>query len=156
MKEMILLGAGASVEAGVPATYEMTKRLVDLFGQNSNEDHEKFNHVLKFVVGGLLMRKGKNGENPFDGVNVEDDFNAIDLLANRENLEADSFIGSWHPLVEELDTIRPPKRLVLTNRLNRPNVALLNTFITALVLLTAEGVSQHLEGGFGQELGGFA
>src|SRR5208282_1598744 len=107
---MILLGAGASKEAGVPATYEMTEKLLELIGRNSVGQNEQHNHVLRFVVGGLLMRRGKNGENPFDGINVEDVFNAIDLLANRENLEADSFIGSWHPLVEELDMIRPPKR----------------------------------------------
>src|SRR5580698_5536516 len=110
MKEMILLGAGASTEAGVPATYEMTEKLVELLENNSIGDEKKLTHVLKFVVGGLLMKRGKNNENPFDGVNIEDVFNAVDLLANRENLEADSFIGSWHPLVEELDIIRPPKQ----------------------------------------------
>ena len=32
------------------------------------------------------------------------------------------------------------------------NVALLNTSVTALVRLTPEGISQHLEGGFSQQL----
>jgi hypothetical protein len=102
MKEIILFGAGASVDAGVPAAYDMTKSLIELLGGTS-----KHGHIVRFVVGGLLMQKGVNGENPFDGVNVEDVFNAIELLANRENLEAAPFIGSWHRLVEELDLICP-------------------------------------------------
>jgi NAD-dependent SIR2 family protein deacetylase len=104
MKEIILLGAGASVEAGVPAAYEMTEKFIEQF-----EEHTKYCHIIRFVVGGLLMQKGVRGENPFAGVNIEDVFNAIELLANRENLEASAFIGSWHRLVDELDLIRPPQ-----------------------------------------------
>jgi len=102
MKDIILLGAGASVDADIPAAYKMTEELIKLFGENS-----KYSHIIRFAVGGLLMQKGVRGENPFEGVNIEDVFNAIELLANRENLEAAPFIGSWHRLVEELDLIRP-------------------------------------------------
>jgi|ERR1035441_1460013 NAD-dependent SIR2 family protein deacetylase len=102
MKEIILLGAGASVEAGVPAAYDMTKSLIELLGGTP-----KHGHIVKFVVGGLLMQKGVKDENPFEGVNVEEVFSAIELLANRENIEAAPFIGSWHRLVEELDLILP-------------------------------------------------
>ena len=35
-------------------------------------------------------------------------------------------------------------------------LALLKTSVTALDRLTAEGVSQHFEGGFGQQLARFA
>jgi len=108
MKEIILLGAGASVEAGVPAAYDMTKKLMDLFPETS-----KHGHIIRFVVGGMLMQKGVKGENPFDGVNVEDLFNAIELLANRESLEAAPFIGSWHRLVDELDLISPLPNLAV-------------------------------------------
>jgi len=102
MKEIILLGAGASVDAGVPAAYKMTEKLIEQLGE-----HSKNGYIVRFVVGGLLMQKGVKGENLFDGVNVEDVFNAIELLADRENLEAAPFIGSWHRLVEELDLIYP-------------------------------------------------
>ena len=144
MKEIILLGAGASKDAGVPATYEMTERLVKLLERNTSENDQKLNHVFKFVVGGLLMRKGKNGENPFDGINVEDVFNAIDLLANRENLEADSFIGSWHPLVEELDMIRPPKRLVRNIRSSHDQVFVAIRFgMTTLMNISINGLMER-------------
>jgi hypothetical protein len=38
----------------------------------------------------------------------------------------------------------------------KDNLALLKTFLTAWFCLTAEGVGQHFEGGFGQQLARFA
>lgn len=105
MKEMILLGAGASVETGIPDAIGMTKKILDLFGSAS--DLSSSSHILRFVVGGLLFQKGSTGESPYDGVNIEDVFNAIQMLSERQTLEATPFMGSWHPLVEELDVFEP-------------------------------------------------
>lgn len=102
---MILLGAGASVETGIPDAIGMTKKMLDLFGNVNGLS--KSSHILRFVVGGLLFQKGSAGENPYDGVNIEDVFNAIQMLAERQTLEATPFMGSWHPLVEELDVFEP-------------------------------------------------
>jgi hypothetical protein len=99
---MVLLGAGASIEAGIPGAYKMTQDMVSRFaGQGEH------GRLLRFAVGGQLFQQGIRGENPFEGVNIEDVFNAIDLLAARQELEAAPFIGSWHPLVEEFDRERP-------------------------------------------------
>ena len=97
-KEMFLLGAGASVEAGVPASYEKTEKMLDKFSNDSQ--YRTFNRILQFVVGGLLFQSGADGKNPFGGVNIEDLFNTIDLLGNRSNSELTPFIGSWHPLLQ--------------------------------------------------------
>lgn len=107
MKEMVLLGAGASVEAGIPDTFDMTRRMMALFA----EDHglRTPNQVIHFAVGGLLFQRGIRGEDPFEGVNVEELFNAVQLLAERESLEAAPFIGSWHPLVQTLDQLAPAR-----------------------------------------------
>lgn len=106
-KEMILLGAGTSKEAGVPPAYEMTKEIIRLFNDRnvlkSRPDLSKYNQVILFAVGGLLFQQGIKGENPLNGVNIEELFSAIQLLANRQNIEAASFISAWHPLVETLD-----------------------------------------------------
>ena len=69
MREIILLGAGASVEAGVPGAFDMTQRLIALFGNDPRL--LKHSHVLRFAVGGLLFEQGINGNNPFNGVDVE-------------------------------------------------------------------------------------
>ena len=101
MKELILLGAGASIEAGIPGAYDMTKKILNLF-EKIYYDRRSFD-VLRFVVGGLLFRNGVAGQDPFQGVNVEDLFNAVDLLANRHSLEATPFINAWHHRVDDLE-----------------------------------------------------
>ena len=104
MKTFVLLGAGASVEAGVPDAYDMTRSFIKLFNESSIRG--KYYHVFCFVVGGLLFQKGVQGKNPFEGLNIEEVFSAIELLSERSKLEAAPFIGYWHPLVEQLDIIK--------------------------------------------------
>lgn len=110
MKEMFLLGAGASIEAGVPGAFKMTSSLLEAFETGSY--FARHNRILRFVVGGLLFQRGVIGENPFEGINVEELFNAVQLLAERGTSEIGPFVGSWHPLLNELET-----GAVSTNRL---------------------------------------
>ena len=108
MSEMILLGAGASIEAGVPGAYDMTKEIAKRFRENPLL--KKHAHVISFVIGGLLFEAGKNNQDPLTaGVNVEELFNAVQLLAERNTLEAAPFVGSWHAMVEEFDKIYPSR-----------------------------------------------
>ena len=111
MNEMVLLGAGASVEAGIPAAFCMTRRMIELFG--ADPGLREHNRVLRFAVGGLLYQQGIKGYDPFGGVDIEDLFNAIDLLAHREEVDVATFVGPWHPLVDELD--RTPQRANFRN-----------------------------------------
>ena len=106
MKEMLLLGAGASTEAGVPTAFGLTNAIAEEFRKQPYlRQHAK---VVSFVLGGLLFNKGIHGEDPLtSGVNVEEFFNAIQLLADRNTLEAAPFVGSWHTMVEEFDKLRP-------------------------------------------------
>ena len=107
MDELILLGAGASVEAKVPAAYEMTRAILQKFDEKPSS--RQYAQVAKFVVGGLLFQQGIRGDNPLDSrVNVEDVFNAVQLLAERNTIEAAPFIGAWHAMIEELDQINEP------------------------------------------------
>jgi hypothetical protein len=107
MSEMLLLGAGASVEAGVPGAFEMTGRIMSHFrGDSSLTKHAS---VLSFVTGGLLFKKGIQGQDPLtSGVNVEELFNAVQLLSERNTIEAAPFVGSWHAMVDELDKVAAP------------------------------------------------
>jgi len=106
MTEMLLLGAGASVEAGVPHSFAMTSRILEEF--QKEDRHSQASQVLQFVIGGLLFQKGIQGHNPLrSGINVEDLFNAVRLLAERHTLEAAPFVGSWHAMVEQFDTAEP-------------------------------------------------
>ena len=101
-----MLGAGASVEAGIPDAYAMTERIVAAL--RAQPRHPRHSDVVSFVLGGLLFQAGIRGEDPLKcGVNVEDLFNAMLLLSERYSLEAAPFIGSWHSMVEELDKVGP-------------------------------------------------
>jgi hypothetical protein len=107
MSEMLLLGAGASKEADVPDTYGMTSKIADFFRQDPGL--ERHARVISFVIGGLLFQQGIKGEDPLEAsVNVEELFNAVQLLAGRNSLEAAPFVGSWHPMVQDFDRVRSP------------------------------------------------
>ena len=120
MSEMILLGAGASVETGIPDAIEMTQKMVNLFG--NTKSRSQYSRILRFVVGGLLFQKGGKGDNPFDGLNIEDVFNAIQMLSDRETLDGAPFMGSFHPLVDELDVAEPSIYSLLNREGKRSNL----------------------------------
>ena len=103
MTELFLLGAGASVEAGVPDAYRMTNEMVKRLSEDDMSRYRRIDKVLQFVVGGLLFQQGIKGENPFDGINIEDLFNAVKLLGDRQNSDLSPFISSWHPELEGLE-----------------------------------------------------
>ena len=106
MKEMLLFGAGGSAESNIPTAYEMTGKMLGLLRQF--REFNNYGDILSFIIGGLLFEKGQKGENPLTcGINVEELFNAVDLLSQRNTLEAAAFIGSWHSMVEEFDRIEP-------------------------------------------------
>lgn len=107
MRDMVLLGAGASVEAGVPHAYAMTREILSIF--RSDPRLRRQAHLLSFVIGGLMFQEGIRDNDPYGGVNVEELFNAVQLLARRATLEAAPFVGSWHAMVEEFDRVRPAR-----------------------------------------------
>lgn len=103
MKELFLLGAGASIEAGIPGAYAMTQVIADHLHQDASD--RKYAQVIDFVIGGLLFQQGVRGNSPFQfGVNVESLFNAVSVLDQRHDIEISPFIDSWHKRVEDLDS----------------------------------------------------
>ncbi len=105
MRIAVLLGAGASRDAGIPVTTEMTQRIYDLTSGDPlvNREAVRLGRALGTVIGGLTYQKGIRGENPYQGLNVEEVFASVQMLANRSDIEAAPFIGSWHSVIEELE-----------------------------------------------------
>ncbi len=98
MTEMLLLGAGASVDAGVPGSYSMSSEILE---RVLDETHRR---VITLVMGGLLFQLGASGANPFEaGIDVESLFRAVQLLAERQKSEASPFVNSWNYFVDDLD-----------------------------------------------------
>jgi hypothetical protein len=79
----------------------MTTEMERRFAANPLNDTNT--RVLRYVLAGCMFQRGIRGENPLWGVDIEELFNAMQLLATRHALEAAPFIGSWHATVDELD-----------------------------------------------------
>lgn len=56
---MLLLGAGASVEAGVPDAYKMTEAIAA--GFRADPASGRHARVISFVISGLLFEAGEGG-----------------------------------------------------------------------------------------------
>ena len=112
---LVLLGAGASVPAGIPTATEMTERMLQS-GASSDEKLPslKSHHrrVIRFVAGGIAMHRGEQGDNPLSGINIEELFTAVKMLADRDTLEIAPFVAQWHNAVEVIDdTVRSDSSL---------------------------------------------
>jgi hypothetical protein len=76
----------------------------EIYGRISKlPQHQQSAKVLAFVIGGLQFLNTQRGGNPFSGVDVEDLFRAVDMLADRNTLQISPFLSSWHPMVDELE-----------------------------------------------------
>lgn len=98
---MVLLGAGASVNAGIPTAVKMTQKMIEQF--QSYTGLEDGVRILKFVVERLQCMRGIKREEPCQGVDIEELFAAIEMLARRQELNLAPFVDRWNPLVEELE-----------------------------------------------------
>lgn len=99
-ESLVLLGAGASREAGLPLTHEMTQLIVDRVNQDSRMRFWGATTVLNFVCASLIQYDAARGTNPYDGLDVERVFSAVQMLSQRDELEISPFVLSWHPAVD--------------------------------------------------------
>jgi NAD-dependent SIR2 family protein deacetylase len=105
--EMLLLGAGASVEAGIPDAKRMAKEIIKKFNDSDNLTKEA--EVLNFVNEQLIADARKRySDSSIDCVDIEALYNAILLLSERDKLEISPFVQSWHP---ELEKIKDPDEI---------------------------------------------
>ncbi len=100
--DVVLLGAGASVEAGVPSALSMTKEIISLFKE---QEDLPLRRALLLLLGGLQMRNATLKADVGVGVDVERLINGATLLANRFDTELAPFVGTWHPLVDEIERL---------------------------------------------------
>lgn len=104
---VVLLGAGASKEAGVPTTLEMTKALVDRINEGPIARRDQ-SSALNFVCATIsAYDAATKGANPYDSLDVERVFAAVELLAERRKLEVTPFVSAWLAAVDAWDQTRP-------------------------------------------------
>ncbi len=102
----VLLGAGASKDAELPTTAELTNEIARHL--KARRGSQETLRILNFVTGELLAEEGRRGNDVFGGIDVERVMTAIELLGIRQDLEISPFVHSWNPQVEHSDSVTPP------------------------------------------------
>ncbi|MET0989740.1 MAG: SIR2 family protein [Glaciihabitans sp.] len=97
----VLLGAGASVDAGLPLTGELAQMLVAM--ANAPEEPYRWRETpdwvraLNFVYGAMVGHQAEDGSNPLSAVNIERLISAIRLLKDFGAHEVAPFVAAWKP-----------------------------------------------------------
>lgn len=93
-KITVLLGAGASKDAGLPDAYELTRKVYEKLIQSKSDDAV----LYAVVVAKLIARNAKNGQSPFDSINIEDVYDGLKRLLNRDQDILSEFVSGWDPI----------------------------------------------------------
>jgi hypothetical protein len=94
MRDLVLLGAGASADAGVPTAFAMTEAILGRFKEKEGAGVGDLALVLEYICESLSPH-GTLGEGDHPGLDVEKVFSAVELLAERDSLEISPFIEAW-------------------------------------------------------------
>lgn len=105
-KVLILLGAGASSEAGIPISTQMTNFIVENVRSNTQAHYNGSSDVINYIIGQIIGHGTSNKQNYNDPVDVEQLFTAVKLLSERNDLEIAPFVESWKPGVRAFDRKR--------------------------------------------------
>lgn len=110
MRTAVLLGAGASRDAGLPLTEHLARQLVESFEEElatrdgfRGDGQRKVVQALRLVYGAIVAHGTDQGESPLTAVNVERLVSAIRLLRDRRTHEAAPFVAAWRPSIEQID-----------------------------------------------------
>lgn len=97
---VVLLGAGASVEAGIPDSNTMVRRVEEATSEGEWRDYRNLYRYLRssvFYADGL---EGITGSNvPF---NIERLVNVLDELHKKERHTLYPFVGAWNPKLQDV------------------------------------------------------
>lgn len=77
----LLLGAGASVDAGLPLTVQLAERVLHEANSDSGRNWVR---ALNFVYGSMVGYQSEDGSNPLQAVNIERLISAIRLLSRSQ------------------------------------------------------------------------
>jgi hypothetical protein len=103
MKEVVLLGAGASKEAEIPTSFEMVNKLVGIMTDNDDSNDRLFLHAIRFATAALVLYDiALEPERADNNVDIERLFDTLEMLGRRDRLEVTPFVSAWHPALDEI------------------------------------------------------
>lgn len=94
---IMLLGAGASVEAGIPASLEMVRKVEALVSTEWDSHARLYNYVKSAIN----YSDGIKGQFSTSNCNIERLVNTLDELTKGEEHALYPFVGSWNPKLSE-------------------------------------------------------
>lgn len=152
-KTVVLLGAGASDEAGIPMSRPMTRKISDAI--NASAPYRRAAGVLNFVCAALLaFDAAETGASPFESLDVERVFAAVQLLARRRDLEVTPFVGAWHPAVDAVERGDVPPATYFETSLQDGLMGRFGTLTDAIAELIDARVGRRPTGNAYEELAG--
>lgn len=95
---LLLLGAGASKDAGLPLSVEITDRIVE----DIERTYPPLLPLLLFVHGGICFGRGCSNKRPDEKINIEEFLIACQDLATRSSSSLYPFVASWHERLTEV------------------------------------------------------
>lgn len=102
---ILLLGAGASVEAGIPHSNDMIRQLESLV-RGSEKDWNVLHDLYFYIRGtfeyGNALRKINNASYLGINYNIESLYVALDELSKRDEHLLFPFIGAWNPKLADV------------------------------------------------------
>lgn len=104
MGTLVLLGAGASIEAGVSASTEMSQRIAEAI-DTPQDAYRGITHALNYASGALIAHQAAAGRSPYAGIDVEQLFAAVQSLGSRSTVEVAPFV-SWSPVLDDIGRAR--------------------------------------------------
>lgn len=94
---ILLLGAGASVEAGIPDSNDMVREIENIVSGEASE-WSRFKDLYRYIKSSVLYADGLEGifgnNVPF---NIERLVNVLDELRKKERHTLYPFVGAWNP-----------------------------------------------------------
>lgn len=98
---IILLGAGASVDAKIPHSAEMIQRVENLI--RDNEKWQKFKELYNYMRSSIYHSFGIQGKFGAEvSYNIETLANTLDELTKKQEHILYPFVGAWNPTLVEL------------------------------------------------------
>jgi hypothetical protein len=101
---VVLLGAGASVDAGLKTSLQLTAALRESVS-GSSRDLQK---ALGLILGGVALQRGGDGGDVTQPVDIETVLRVAQMLFDRARSPLAPFVGSWIPALEDLAPARSP------------------------------------------------
>lgn len=154
-KVAVLLGAGASVDAGLPVTSQLASQI--LARANSGSDPwelSEWTRVLNAVYGAMAGYQGLRGRDPQLAVNIETLISSLRLLQVRDDHEVAPFVGNWLTAFNEFKgsrfKLRETKQLVasIAEALDRFSIATHRSISDSIAQIAASELKPDLRDSF--------